>query len=209
MNAGRRISRRIASASPSGLVGAVDRALQNGEFVAAPTRDQVAVARDRLQAAGDRGQQLVAAGVTEAVVDLLEVVEVDEQHVGGFAAVDARPQRCGELLFETPAVGQIGDRIDARQAVDRAGGIAALGDVLHDDDRALDAHPMDGDFDRPIVAGFERRDDVDAAVLGLRQGLPDPLDLARRDDLPAHQLARRRRAGLALAARRRRRDGRG
>ena len=126
----------------AGLAGIGDRALQDGEFVAAPARDDVGVAHDPLQPAGDRRQQLVAARVAEAVVDLLEIVEIEEQDVGAFDLVAAPAQGLDELLFEATAVRQIGHGIDARHAIDRAGGVAPFGDVLDDDDRALPSPVM-------------------------------------------------------------------
>ena len=58
------------------LVGeAVD---QDPELVAAEAGDDVAGAQVRAQPRGDRAQQLVAGVVAEAVVDQLEVVEVEE-----------------------------------------------------------------------------------------------------------------------------------
>ena len=58
----------------------VDALEQDGELVAAQTRDGVGVAHGLAQAAGDADEQLVAGRVTEAVVDGLEVVDVDEEH---------------------------------------------------------------------------------------------------------------------------------
>ena len=52
---------------------------QDGELVAAEPSDGVARAQHATQALGDGDQQLVAGSVTGAVVDGLEVVEVDEQ----------------------------------------------------------------------------------------------------------------------------------
>ena len=53
---------------------------EDGELVAAETRRRVGCTQHRLQAVGNAGEQLVAGHVSEAVVDLLEVVEVEEQH---------------------------------------------------------------------------------------------------------------------------------
>ena len=129
--------------------------------------------------------------MAEAVVDLLEVVEVEEQDVGALDPVAAPAQGLDQFLFEATAVRQIGHGIDARQAIDRAGGVAPFGDVLNHDDRALALarHAMDGDFDRTIVARLERRDHV-APDRDARQRLPHPLDLALGDNLAAHQRAR-------------------
>ena len=60
------------------LVG--DAGAEDRELVAAEARDQVALADRAAQALGDLDQQPVAGLVAEAVVDDLEVVEVEEQH---------------------------------------------------------------------------------------------------------------------------------
>ena len=62
------------------LVGIAERRLHDGEFVAAQTRHQIAVAQAAAQAVGDRLQQLVADRVAERIVDALEVVEIEAMH---------------------------------------------------------------------------------------------------------------------------------
>ena len=70
------------------LVGeAVD---QDAELVAAEAGDDVAGAQVGAQARGDRAQQLVAGVVAEAVVDQLEVVEVEEEDPDRRAGDDRR-----------------------------------------------------------------------------------------------------------------------
>ena len=108
-----------------------------------------------------------------------------------------RAQRRGQLFLEAAAVGQLGDGVDPRHAVDRAGGVATLGDVLNDDDGAFAVHAVNGDLDCAIVERLERGDDVDA-VARAGQRDPDALDFlaARRfarDSL--RTTARRLRAG--------------
>ena len=64
-------------------LGEEDRELVAGEAGEQRTRPGAAVefgVDDHAQAIGDHDQQLVAAGMAEAVVDDLETVEVDEQH---------------------------------------------------------------------------------------------------------------------------------
>ena len=56
-----------------------DVLLEHDEFVAAEARDEILRPQHVAQPVGDRAQQLVAAGMAERVVDLLELVEVDEQ----------------------------------------------------------------------------------------------------------------------------------
>ena len=55
--------------------------LHDGELVAAHARDGVGLAHQSAQPIGHHLQQLVADGMAERVVDVLEVVEVED--VGG------------------------------------------------------------------------------------------------------------------------------
>ena len=58
----------------------VDADEQHGELVAAqPCRD-VTGTETLSDSVGDRAKQLIAGGVAEAVVDRLEIVDVDEEH---------------------------------------------------------------------------------------------------------------------------------
>jgi hypothetical protein len=116
-----------------GLRVAAYPAEEHGELVAAEARDRVGAARGVEQAPRHQRQQVVAGGVAQRVVDVLEVVEVDEQHgrrlprLGARqGAVDAGPQprpvgEPGErvlerlprqLGLERPADGDVGDDAD-------------------------------------------------------------------------------------------------
>ena len=64
---------------------------QDRELVATESGDGVGGPHARAQTLGDRAQELVAGRVTEAVVDVLEPVEVDEQH-GERARMTDRPR---------------------------------------------------------------------------------------------------------------------
>ena len=71
-----------------------------------PQRATMSVSRTSpCKPAGHCGEQLVAARVAEAVVDLLEVVEIEEQNVGAFDFVAAPAQRFDQFLFEASAIG--------------------------------------------------------------------------------------------------------
>jgi hypothetical protein len=59
----------------------------HGKFVAADPGDLLVRARDRLKAACQGDQQLVAVAVSVGVVDQLEAVHVDEQQPGRAASV--------------------------------------------------------------------------------------------------------------------------
>ena len=76
-------AREDAPGDVGGLLRVDDAVEQDGELVAAEAGDGVGRPHGRLEPGGDLLQHEVAGGVTEAVVDRLEVVEVDED--------DARP----------------------------------------------------------------------------------------------------------------------
>ena len=58
----------------------IDAFEQNGELVASEPCDGVGIPHRLPETAGDTDQQLVTRGMTEAVVDGLEVVDVDEEN---------------------------------------------------------------------------------------------------------------------------------
>jgi hypothetical protein len=82
---------------------------QRGEFVAAETRENRRIAEFVPEQARDLEQQPVAGGVAEAVVDLLELVEIEIEQ-GALAVVLFRLlQRLGQLLGEVMAVEKPGE----------------------------------------------------------------------------------------------------
>ena len=90
---------------------------QHGELVAADPGDEIAVVHGAAQALGDLDQQAVAGLVAEAVVDELEVVEVQEEHGQPLLRAHGRAQP-GD---ERGAVRQPGQRIEARTGVEDEG----------------------------------------------------------------------------------------
>ena len=62
----------VASASDAGQHG--------DEFLAAEARDHVRCAHVAARGSGEHAQRLVADGMAEAIVDRLEVIEVEHQH---------------------------------------------------------------------------------------------------------------------------------
>ncbi len=96
-----------------GLVGNLLE--QHDELIAAKARDRVTRAQGALQPRRDPHQQLVAGAMAEAVVDELEVVDVQE-HDGDLGV---RPrQRVPEAVHEQHAVGQTGQGIVQRLVAD-------------------------------------------------------------------------------------------
>ena len=84
---------------------------QDRELVAAEPGGGVGGADARGHALRDLEQDPVAGGVTEAVVDGLEVVEVDEQHRHPDALAQRPRDRVADALVEQRPVGEMRDRI--------------------------------------------------------------------------------------------------
>ncbi len=154
------------------------------ELLAAEARDEVGVPHLRRQDLRGRAQHRVADRVREPVVDRLEVVEVGHRH--GERAVVAQRKRelVGQPLVETPPVGEAGQRVLVRLALE-----------------LVEQH-------RLLQIGFGERD-VERVELGVGAGqrfLPLALDLglaSRGRDLEldlqrAHLVACRLRLHLAL-----------
>ena len=84
---------------------------QDGEFVAAEARDEIVAAHHMAQPLSDRENELVADMVAERIVDVLEVIEVDEEHGGGGPAAAHFADQSFQPFAEIDAVGQPADRI--------------------------------------------------------------------------------------------------
>ena len=124
--------------------------------------------------------------MSETVVDLLEVVEVEKHHGQAIAGGVVATKRQRELLLEISPVGQLGNGVEPRHSIDFKLGVAALGDVLNHQNGALAGHAMDRDLKRAIVERFERDDEIDpAAVVGENGG--ETRELQLREDSGADQ----------------------
>src|SRR4051812_31469403 len=93
------------------LLGGLDALEQHGELVAAEARGRVAGADARGEALADLEQDLVAGGVAEAVVDRLEVVEVDEDDRQADVVAAGAGDAVAHALGEQRAVREAGDRV--------------------------------------------------------------------------------------------------
>jgi hypothetical protein len=91
---------------------------EDGELVAAQPRQRVAAPQRATEPLGDLDQQRVAVVVAERVVDLLEAIEVDQQHRGRVVAA--------QVALGTPvqqsAVGEAGQRVVERLVAETARG---------------------------------------------------------------------------------------
>ena len=105
------------------------------ELVAAQARGQVGLAALGLQVGRDPAQRGVAGQVAIAVVDGLEVVEVDQHQRHRMLVAGAR-QHAGQELVEAAPVGQAGELVVARLEVRALGAVALLADLAQ---RALGA----------------------------------------------------------------------
>jgi len=90
---------------------------ENGELVAAEAGRGVSRAQAVRQTLADHHEQRVAGGVAEAVVDRLEVVEVEQDDADGFGA----QRRLTQVGEDATAVGQTGQREEQAATVARAG----------------------------------------------------------------------------------------
>src|SRR6185312_10576720 len=99
---------------------AVAQREQDRVLVVPEPREQRIVVEQLAQPLRDLAQDLVADAVAERVVDLLERVDVEQQHrerVLGVVEARAYGERFGEALREQRAVGQPGELVVAREAV--------------------------------------------------------------------------------------------
>ncbi|MCY1308246.1 hypothetical protein D9M70_582380 [compost metagenome] len=103
-----------------------------GELVATQAEGAVRLAQAAAQAFGNADQQAIADLVAVAVVDFLEVVEVEEQHGGGFRTGPGCRNVPLQLLVEGLAIAQAGQSIAVGQ-VDQLVLIGHLfADIAHD-----------------------------------------------------------------------------
>ena len=95
---------------------------EDGELVAAEARHQITVTDDLANTGADLAQQRVPGVVSEGVVDLLEMVEVDQeqgQAVGVGTFVEEGVQGLLELVEEPSAVREPGELVGDRQVLAR------------------------------------------------------------------------------------------
>ena len=90
------------------LVGAGQGFQHQHKLIAPQARQDIALAHTRLQPLGHLHQQRIAHGVTQAVVDLLEVVQVQQQHGPTLSAAGGRQHGVAQLVQQQAPVGQVG-----------------------------------------------------------------------------------------------------
>ncbi len=110
---------------------------EDREFVAAQPRDAVAGPDRAVQALTDDLEQRVAGGMPEAVVDGLELVEIEEEDRGIDAGPGASGERMRQPVSEQRPVGKSGQWILERQTAELLLEGLAVGDI---DEEAVRQH---------------------------------------------------------------------
>eukprot|EP01022_Parablepharisma_sp_SALTPOND_P021769 TRINITY_DN435_c2_g11_i1.p1 TRINITY_DN435_c2_g11~~TRINITY_DN435_c2_g11_i1.p1 ORF type:complete len:948 (-),score=370.43 TRINITY_DN435_c2_g11_i1:3556-6399(-) len=106
--------------------------LEGDEFVTAETRYRLAFAGEGFHAASQFGEQLVAHGVAEGIVDFLEAIQVDADDGDLLFAAMQVAHGFVETLQELQAVGQAGHGIVACQVDDLGVAFELFGAVAGD-----------------------------------------------------------------------------
>ncbi len=92
--------------------------------------------------------------MTKRIIDVLEIVEIDEQHSQLLLPRDPA-QRLLKLRPEKHAVGQIGQGIMMRHMRDLRFGASVLGHILMGDHPPATRHWLSDEMDDPVIGGCE------------------------------------------------------
>lgn len=154
---------------------AIAHVQQGDEFIAAPACQHLVGAQHLAQLPHQGAEQLVTGGMAQGVVDLLEAIDIDEQHrevAGLLQVLQARL----EILVEGGPVGQLGQGIAQGHALQGLLGALALGDVPQAGDHIAFAIRLAG---KATQADLHRRDAFGGDVeLGFAQGIAVALERA-------------------------------
>ena len=134
-----------------GLEYAADRLAEDGELVAAEASHGVLGTDCALDARGHLAEDLVAGTVAEAVVDPLEAVDVEEVDGRGVTAA-AAIDRVREPVTEEGAVGQTGEGVVERQALELSLHALAVGHVEEDAEEERRLSVLVAAYHRHLVA---------------------------------------------------------
>ncbi len=162
------------------VLGRIDQ--QHDELVAAEPRHDVVGADGGDHPLGHGLEQRVAGAVAEAVVDVLEVVEVDVDDAQPCAALRRRLQRLRQLFAEPGAVGQAGQLVVGGHELDALFG-APTGDGDAGD---VDGHLQQPRLDRgrrPHGARIHREHRQRLAAIGKDRRRPAGAIAVRPDEL--------------------------
>ena len=111
---------------------------------AAEPGDEILRTQHGAQPVRDRTQQLVAAGMTQGIVDLLELIEVDKQQCRQLVGAMRNRQQAPDLVAEIDPVGQSREFVVTRQMRDSGFRCAPFGNVFQQHDGAAAGHRLEG-----------------------------------------------------------------
>ena len=114
------------------ILGTVQILEHYNEFVTADARDSVVRADGANESPGQLLEQCIAGGMTKAVVDVLEVIQVDEHQREQGAAPMRMADALAEARMKQQSVGQIGQGIVVRQVVEALLGLFDCRDIRED-----------------------------------------------------------------------------
>ena len=100
--------------------------------------DRIRLAHAGGQAPGDRAQHLVADGVAERVVDVLEAIAIEEQHREPAAVAARQRDRPREPIVQQQPVRQVGQRVVLGEVQHLQAALARHDDVAEHDHGAED-----------------------------------------------------------------------
>jgi hypothetical protein len=125
--------------------------VQDRELVAAKSGDGIGFGYRGAQALRHAFQQLVPDRMAKRIVDRLEQVEIEHEDAEAFAALPQARQGFVHRFPKQRAVGQVRQRVVARQMRDAGCGPAPLGDVLVSAHPAAARYGKIDDGDHPTV----------------------------------------------------------
>jgi hypothetical protein len=124
-----------AASETHGVLGRLKVFGHDGELIAAKTADKIRLAYALPEPRRNLGQERIAGGVPERVVDVLEAIEIEGEH-GHQMAVASRPRHGAfEMLVKLQPVRQVGQRVVHGQVADLVLGEPALADAPRGDRR--------------------------------------------------------------------------
>ena len=106
-------SERLSNASGIGASHGVFE--DDGELVAAGSRNRIGAAHTASEEDADMFQQLVADVVSDGVVDQLELIQIDEHECDLGARAPGPDERTVQTVLEEPAIRQAGQFVVQRQ----------------------------------------------------------------------------------------------
>jgi len=123
------------------MTGKVDPHLNDGEFIASEPRHGIRAAHFAEQAIGNGLKQSIADSVTESVIDVLEMIDVETMDGDRRAVARRSSQGLLQPVMKERAVGQAGQRVVMCEIVEFCLGLLTFRDVLEGplENRALAA----------------------------------------------------------------------